>query len=960
VALSVNRDITDIKEAEEELKNSEEQLKILFEFAPDAYYLNDLKGKFIDGNKEAEKLLGYKKDELINKNFLKLKLLSPNQIPKVKVLLAQNAAGKPTGPDEFTLYRKDGSTVTVEIRSYPVKIKDQILVLGIARDISERKQMENELRLKHEQQEHFLGISRHLTESLDVKEVLTRIAQGAKVILKSIGCTIYLLEEDKKTLTPLIAIEEIDEEKTMLTSLSVDNSFAGQAVKTKRGQAFNDAYFNPKGFIIPGTPEYEDERTMALPLIFDEKIMGTMNLTRIGEPYTDIDLALAETFATYASTALKNAWAYNALHSEVEERKKAEEELRESEERYRLLIENIPTVAWTSNQNGETSFISSNVENVYGYTSDEIYKKGEKIWFGRIHSDDVAKVKKEIDLLFTSNKKYDIEYRIQRKDGKWIWLHDKATVSREIGGKRYAFGVFSDITEKKLVEERIRILSRSVEQSPASIMITDLKGNIEYINPKFTEVTGYSFDEAKGKNPSILKSDETPKEMYKELWETITSGGEWKGEFHNKKKNGDLFWELAYIAPIKNEQRQTTHYLAVKEDITERKLLQQQLTQTQKMESIGTLAGGIAHDFNNLLTVINGFSDLLLMKLKENDLYYKEVSAIRSAGEKATKLTRQILAFSRKQIFQPKIISINDVVSDLDKMIHRLIGEDINIDVNLYPDIPNIKADPGQIEQILINLIVNARDAINQKTEKASEKKIIIETDIIYLNDTFLEKHIGSSSGLHTCFSVKDSGIGMSNETKQKIFDPFFTTKDKGKGTGLGLSTVYGIVKQNNGSIYVYSEPGIGSVFKIYWPASKTKLTTKISEEIIESELQGNEIILLAEDDEEVRNFAFAALKDFGYLVYPVENGKKALNLVKNKNIKVDLLFTDMVMPDMNGKELSERIKEISPNICILFASGYADNYIINSGELDKNINFLQKPYSINMLLKKVREVLDR
>jgi len=394
-------------------------------------------------------------------------------------------------------------------------------------------------------------------------------------------------------------------------------------------------------------------------------------------------------------------------------------------------------------------------------------------------------------------------------------------------------------------------------------------------------------------------------------------------------------------------------------DATERQSLQQQLNQAQRMESIGTLAGGIAHDFNNLLTVINGFSDFALMKIKEKDPLYKELSAIRTAGQKATDLTRQILAFSRKQIIQPKIISLNNVITDLDKMIHRLIGEDIKIDVKLFPDIQNIKADPGQIEQILINLVVNARDAVNHKTEQASEKEITIETDEIYFDESFTSKHIGSQSGLYICFSVSDNGIGMSEHIKEKIFEPFFTSKEKGKGTGLGLSTVYGIVKQNKGYINLDSELNKGSSFRIYWPTTKKKLTSVISVDHLESNLIGNESILLVEDDEGVKNFALSALSDFGYKVYTANNGKEAIELIKSEKIKIDLLFTDMIMPDMNGKELSQKLKKIIPELYILFASGYVDNNLLKSGELDKNINFLQKPYSINVLLKKIRKILD-
>jgi PAS domain S-box-containing protein len=510
--------------------------------------------------------------------------------------------------------------------------------------------------------------------------------------------------------------------------------------------------------------------------------------------------------------------------------------------------------------------------------------------------------------------------------------------------------------ELKNSEEYFRSI---IENSNDIVLIIDSSGKIVYESPSHMRILGYPPGELIGKNTF----DNVHPEDKKHIQMLFDNMKEKVGQVENitlKYQHFDGSWRFLEGTATNLLQLSSVKGIVLNyRDITERESLQKQLNQAQKMESIGTLAGGIAHDFNNLLTVINGFSDFILMNLKDNDPFYKEVSSISSAGKKATNLTRQILAFSRKQIFQPKIISINDVISDLDKMIHRLIGEDINIDVNLIPDLPNIKADPGQIEQILINLIVNARDAINQKTEKASEKKISIETEKVCLDEFYVAKHVDSKIGLHICLSVCDNGIGMTNKHTEKIFEPFFTSKEKGKGTGLGLSTVYGIVKQNKGSIYVSSEPGVGSKFKIFWPVSDKKLTYEASRDEIKSELHGNEKILLVEDDEEVRNMAFTALKDFGYLVYTANNGIDALNLIKNKKIKIDLLFTDMVMPDMNGKELSVKLKEIFPDVIVLFASGYADNHVVQSGELDKNINFLQKPYSIKILLKKIREILE-
>jgi len=505
----------------------------------------------------------------------------------------------------------------------------------------------------------------------------------------------------------------------------------------------------------------------------------------------------------------------------------------------------------------------------------------------------------------------------------------------------------------------LRKLYQAVEQSPASVMITDASGYIEYVNPKFTEITGYTIDEVIGKKPNILKSGETSSEEYEKLWKTISSGKEWRGEFHNKKKNGELYWETAVIAPIKDNHGNITHYIAVNEDITERKELEEQLNQIRKMESIGTLTGGIAHDFNNILTAINGYAQLLLMKLEPEDTYYQYVLKIFQSGQRAADLIRQLLAFSRRQIIQPRVININKIIVSLENMLNRMIDEDIKviriIDKNLKP----VKADPSQIEQVIINLIVNARDAVNQKTDHASEKKIILETRNISIDDDFVKRHPGSRSGDHVMISVSDNGAGMNDETKKRIFDPFFTTKEQGKGTGLGLSTVYGIVKQNRGSIYVFSEPGKGTTFKIYWPATNNVFLHETDRNAIKELRRGNENILFVEDEKAVRDFTGRALHLLGYTVITASNGIEALELIKSRGLKVDLLITDVVMPQMGGVELARKVRATLPDISVLFTSGYPNNRITQNGKLETRINFLQKPYSIQGLTKKIREIFD-
>ncbi len=537
----------------------------------------------------------------------------------------------------------------------------------------------------------------------------------------------------------------------------------------------------------------------------------------------------------------------------------------------------------------------------------------------------------------------------------------KQKLSRLTPAIKRALHEAEDWRERQRAEGALRKLSRAVEQSASTIIITDTQGYIEYANPRFTETTGYSLAEVLGQHTRILKSGHTSPEEYRRLWETITAGKEWRGEFHNKKKNGELYWESASISPIKNAEGVITHFLAVKEDITERKQaeetrakLEEQLRQAQKMESIGRLAGGVAHDFNNLLTVIQGHISLLQDELPGEDPRLEQLDLIRQASERAAVLTRQLLAFSRQQILAPTRLDLNDLVANLHKMLGRLIGEDITLTTVLQPGLWPVTADPGQLEQVIMNLVINARDAM------PTGGKLTIETRNVDLDGSYAQIHLDAPTGPCVMLAVTDTGHGMDEATLARIFEPFFTTKEPGKGTGLGLATVYGIVKQSGGHITVYSEPSQGATFKIYLPASGTapqRLAQPQAQPVIRG---GNETILLVEDDEMVRSLVQRALLRQGYTLLEARWSDEALFLVEQQRGQIDLLVTDVVMPKMNGRELFEQLKALHPRMKVLFMSGYTDDTMVRNGLLAAEIEFLSKPFSPDALAAKVREVLDK
>jgi CheY-like chemotaxis protein/two-component sensor histidine kinase len=383
--------------------------------------------------------------------------------------------------------------------------------------------------------------------------------------------------------------------------------------------------------------------------------------------------------------------------------------------------------------------------------------------------------------------------------------------------------------------------------------------------------------------------------------------------------------------------------------------LQEQLRQAQKMEAVGQLAGGIAHDFNNLLTVIKGYGQLSLLQLKENDPLWGNIQEIEKATERAVHLTRQLLAFSRRQILDLKVLDLNTLLKDLDKMLRRIIGEDIELVILLDGNLGRVKIDPGQIEQVILNLAVNARDAM------PSGGKLTIETANVVLDEEYANTHVGVIPGHYVRLSVTDTGLGMSQEVKEKAFEPFFTTKDKGKGTGLGLSTVYGIVRQIGGNVWVYSEPEYGTTFKIYLPRVEEELDTPHGRDETDSLPRGSETVLLVEDEPLVRDLAHRLLNQQGYNVLEAANGVQALRVAQeHAGENIHLLLTDVVMPQMGGKELADQLKMLRPDVKVLYTSGYTDDAIVHHGVLEPGTNFLQKPFSHKTLSHKVREALDR
>ncbi|MCK4894484.1 MAG: response regulator, partial [Calditrichia bacterium] len=513
-----------------------------------------------------------------------------------------------------------------------------------------------------------------------------------------------------------------------------------------------------------------------------------------------------------------------------------------------------------------------------------------------------------------------------------------------------------DITGRIVTERELRKSEEKYrsffEDDLTADYITTPEGRLLFCNPAYLDIFGFpTLEEAL--NYNIQDLYHSSKDRNKLLTELRKKKRLKNYEMQLQKVDGSPLFVTANVIGKFDEQDNLIEIKGYLFDVTQHKKTEEQFWLAQKMEAIGRLAGGVAHDFNNLLSVINGYSDLAMHRLSKNHMLQKDLSMIFQAGKKAEALTRQLLAFSRRQVMQPRIIDLNILIDDLEKMLKRLIEEDIQLITQKDPDLGAVKADPTQIEQVLLNLAVNSRDAMPQGG------KLIIETSNVLLSSDLVHERVTMAAGPYVLIVVTDTGVGMDEQTMANIFEPFFTTKEKGKGTGLGLSTVYGIIKQSGGYIWVYSEPGKGTTFKIYLPQVIEEVEDIVIQRSPPETLKGKETILLVEDDQGVRDVSEMILREFGYQVLKAENGEEALQVIEKNGKEIQLMITDLVMPGMSGKELTDRLSGLENGFKVLYLSGYTDEAIVHHGILDKGINFLAKPFGTEELLRKVREILD-
>jgi len=630
--------------------------------------------------------------------------------------------------------------------------------------------------------------------------------------------------------------------------------------------------------------------------------------------------------------------------SDITERKQAEKQLRESEEKYRDIFENVSDFLYFHDLDGYFTETNLAFMTKYGYSEDDLdnlngrdliperYKHQFEDYLRRVREDGKAE-----GLM-----------RVMTKDGRERVVEYRNSLVYDSTGPIGVRGSARDITERKQAEEKLRESEERYRSFVQNFQGVAFRGKMDF-RPLFfhgavEEITGYTEEEwtsGKLRWNQIIHPDDLS--LLSDSIKKMSSSPNYSDqkEYRIIRKDGETRWVHEMVQNICDQTGKPEFVQGAIYDITERKRLEQQLLWAQKMETVGRLAGGVAHDFNNMLTTITGYGELGMMRLHPSDRMHSDLQEILKASQKAAKLTQQLLAFSRRQIIMPKVINPNDILLDIDKMLRRLIGEDIELLTLLADDLGRVKVDPGQLEQVIVNLAVNARDAMPQGG------KLTLETANVTLDEGYVSRHIAVTPGDYVILAASDTGVGMTEEVKEYLFEPFFTTKEVGKGTGLGLATCYGIVKQYGGNIWVYTELGKGSTFKIYLPRVEEELDAPPMRDESGYLPQGTETVLVVEDELSVRNITARTLREQGYTILEAANGEEALLLAQeHKGSQIHLLLTDVIMPQMNGKTLAEKLRAMRPGAKVLFFSGYTDDAIVHHGILDHGVAFLQKHFS--------------
>lgn len=893
-------DITERKRARDALRKSEEHLRTMLDSIGDAVISTDVNGLVTDMNPVAQRLTGYNMDEVCRThirsvfNIINEETREPLPNPVDQVLETGESAEL---ADHALLLTRDGREIPVADSAAPIltankKVSGVVMVFRdqTAGRENRRKLEENEARF------------RKLLETIE-----------------------------------LIPVQGYNEAREVIYWNAASQRVYGYTEEEAMGRRLEE-------LIIPPEMRADVIRMMDVwhaggdPIPSAECVLQN----KAGEP--------VDVFSSHVMhTTLTGRQEMFCIDVDLRDLKSAENQMRESRNLLRAIIDTIPGRVWWKDL--DCRFLGTNIHCSRDFGAEDpealVGKTGRDIFKNEWDADcDAA----DRQVLETGEPILGIQELAGMPNGTLRWFEtNKAPLRDSDGNIIGTVGTSTDITERKSVEIELQRLSTAIEQSPEAIVITDADGTIQYVNPAFETVSGYSREEALRKNPRILKSGQHDRIFYQQLWETISAGKVWEGRFVNRRKDSTLYTEEVSIAPVKDECGTIVNYVAIKRDISQELLREEELRQSQKMEAIGLLAGGIAHDFNNLLQAIIGFSELMLYDLEAGSQSYKNALEVKMSSCKAVALTKQLLAFSRKNPLDNCLMNINSAVHETEPLINILLGEQYRLKLILADGLPPVRTDSGQLSQVIMNLAVNARDAMPAGGDLvfATEQVFIKEGDAAGPD---------SRAGRFICLSITDTGCGIEDHIKQRLFEPFFTTKELGRGTGLGLSVVYGIMKQNNGWVDVESSKGHGSVFRLYFPVADTQQNT----EGLSGEADRRFKILVVDDDPQVLALMSEILQDNDFDIDAAASKAEALKRFKDRDGFFDLLLADMMLPDGNGLEVADSLRSDNPRLAVLLCSGHSEQQQKWEQLEDRDYSFMSKPFSAIGLIQSIMDVLSK
>ena len=944
-------DVTEFKRIEEALKKNTQRTELAIEGGElGTWDWNAETGVLALNNRWAE-ILGFELDEVEPTVQFWKNLIHRDDYSAVMKALNDHVEGRTElYESEHRLKNKFGEWVWVQDKGRVVEREDNgkaKRVCGTLMDITPRKVAEINLqyrsrfeRLVAEIASELAGVNR---DSID---------EALNHALKSIGSFIgadrvYMfrfISETRIENSHEWCAENIEAQIDNLKDIELDNELPWFARQIRNREIIKiddvSGMSSESGLEKEHFEAQNIKSLLVIPMLVTGQLVGFIGFDSVEakRAWSDDDISLLKFISETVSHVIERSWMEDKIH--------------QSESRMRTIIDTIPDLVWLKDLNGVYLACNQRFERFFGAPEEVIAGKTDYDFVDK----ELADLFREKDRLAITVGKpcMNEEDIVYADDGHPETIETIKTPMFDLRGEMTGvLGIARDITHRKQAEaERERLLS-AIEQVTEAIVITDTDGNIQYTNSAFEKITGYSSGEVQGFNPRILQSGRHNEAFYREMWETLLQGEAWRGRFINKRKDGQLYTEEAIISPARDNSGKITNFVAVKRDITNELNQEEQLRQAQKMESVGRLAGGVAHDFNNMLSVIIGHTDIALSQIEPDNVFREDFEEIQKAAKRSADITRQLLAFARKQTIAPTIIDLSQSIESALKMLGPLLGEDIELIWQPAKAACKIKMDQAQIDQIIANLLVNARDAIS------GVGKIIVETSIVTMDEQYCVDHPGFAPGQYVQLTVSDNGCGMDDETKSKLFEPFYSTKGPLEGTGLGLSTVYGIIKQNMGFINVYSELGKGTTFKIllkHYTGDRIEVKNSDKSDISSG---GKETILLVEDEEAIMKLGRTMLERLGYGVLAASTPEEAISLAKKYKEDIDLLITDVVMPEMNGKNLARTILSFYPDLKCLFMSGYTADVIAHQGILDEGVQFMQKPFSMRELASKVRLVLD-